>query len=97
MKIKKNTQCFADEPFLNLQFNIESTNKVSKTLKHSMWLLTSILALPDTHGNVCVKLSISTNFKFQLVGDNIPQTRKILRLPEYFNTNYVDFGKKKKK
>ena len=82
MKMKKNIQCFAEETFLNPQFNIESINKVFKALKYSLWLLTSILALSDLHGNGCVKLSISTYFNFQLVGDNNPhQTRKILKLP----------------
>ena len=41
---------------------------------------------PHWHG--CVKLSISTNFIFQLAGDSIlHQTRKILMLPEYFEIN----------
>ena len=95
MKIKTNTQYFVEEPFLNLQYNIESTNKVSEALKYSMWSLTSVLALSYSYGHGCVKVSISTNFNFKLVGDNIPQqTRKILTLSEHFNTNYVDFEKK---
>ena len=35
--IKKETQCFAEEPFLNLQFNTENTSSVSESLKCSMW------------------------------------------------------------
>ena len=78
MKIKKNTQCFTEEPF-NLQFNIESKKKVYEALKYSTWLLTSILALSDSQRNGCMALSVRKIFNFQIMGDNnIPhQTIKI--------------------
>ena len=69
MKMKKNTECFAEEPLLNLQFHIGSRNKVSEALKYSMWPLISILAVSDSQGNGCMKLSISKNFNFQPLGD----------------------------
>ena len=69
MKMKKNTECFAEEPLLNLQFHIGSKNKVSEALKYSMWPLISILAVSDSQGNGYMKLSISKNFNFQPLGD----------------------------
>ena len=71
MKMMKNSECFAKEPLLNLQFHIESTNKISEALKYSMWLLISMLALSDSQRNGCMKLSISKNFNFQPAGDNV--------------------------
>ena len=73
MKMKKNTECFAEEPLLNLQFHIGSRNKVSEALKYSMWPLISILALSNSQGNGCMKLSVSKNINFQPADDNVTQ------------------------
>ena len=45
--------------------------EVSEALKYSMWPLISILALSNSQGNGCIKLSVSKNFNFQPVGDNV--------------------------
>ena len=71
MKMMKNSECFAKEPLLNLQFHIESMNKISEVLKYFMWLSISILVLSDLKGNGCMKLSIRKDFNFQPVGDNV--------------------------
>ena len=67
MKIKKNAQCFTEEPFVNLQFNIESEKKVYEALKYSIWLLISILALSDSQRNGCMALLVRKNFYFQIM------------------------------
>ena len=67
MKIKKNAQCFTEEPFVNLQFNIESEKKVYEALKYSIWLLISILALSDSQRNGCMALLVRKTFYFQIM------------------------------
>ena len=47
--------------------------KVSEALKYSMWPLILILALSNSQGNGCMKLSVSKNINFQPADDNVTQ------------------------
>ena len=74
-----------EDPFLNFQYNIENTNKVSESL--------SIVRFEKKWVDEIIN---QQNFDFKLLGDNVPhQRRKISRLPEYFNTNNINVEKKK--
>ena len=67
--IIKKTQCFPEEPFLNLQFNTENTSSVSESLKCSMWFFFFFLCGqkgPPSGENtvVCVVFDFSFDVRF---------------------------------